>query len=39
MINVLFEENSEQEIMSFNGGCGGSASDFATPEIYKKLLE
>ena len=29
MINGLFEEISEQEIMSVNGGCGGSASDLA----------
>lgn len=29
MINGLFEEISEQEIMGVNGGCGGSASGLA----------
>ena len=31
MINGLFEEISEEEMMSVNGGCGGGGSPYYAP--------
>ena len=38
MINGLFEEISEQEIMSVNGGCGGGSPSPGNTKATQKAF-
>ncbi len=39
MINGLFEEISEEEIMSVNGGCGGGCNPYAAPMPCQECID
>ena len=39
MVNGLFRDISEEEIMSVNGGCGGSGSPYAAMMPCQKCID